>query len=119
MTFIEVNGRPYVSYVDPDCEAARSSIKPRDCIQLAVVLTGKGLEEYQDDEPKAFAYAMSCELRGVRISYNEFRKLFENCSSAPTVNYDNFNHIEVQHYSTLSNKKSDSLNVNNNQNQTQ
>ena len=119
MTFIEVNGRPYVSYVDPDCEAARSGIKPRDCVQLAVVLAGKGLEEYQDDEPKAFAYAMSCELRGVRISYNEFRKLFENCTSAPTVNYENFNHIEAQHYSTLSNKKLDSLNVNNNQQQTQ
>jgi len=83
MTFCEVNERAYVRTVDPDSDAALAGVKPRDCVQLALVLAGGKLEALQEDDRKAISHAIECERGGSRTSYDEMRVLFERCSIVP------------------------------------
>jgi lipid-binding SYLF domain-containing protein len=83
MTFCEVNERAYVRTVDPESEAALAGVRPRDCVQLALVLAGGKLEALQEDDRRAVSHALECESGGSRTSYDEMRVLFERCSLTP------------------------------------
>ena len=77
MTFIEINGRAYVRSVTPGSQAARAGVLPRDSIQFASLYhTDFDDEDVSTDlEESATSYALACEARGIRISYDELRRL--------------------------------------------
>lgn len=79
MTFIEINGRAYVRAVTPGSHAARAGVLPRDSIQFASLYH----TDFDDDddemstdlEESATSYALACESRGMRITYDDLRRL--------------------------------------------
>ena len=101
MSFLNVNDRAYVQKVEMGSLAHRNGIRSQDCLQLAVVLGGKGDEdgeledigketEIDDDEQnnsnadsgnkRAIKLGLDLEKRGKRTSFEELKALFENCT---------------------------------------
>lgn len=78
VTFLEVNGRAYVRNVIPDSAAEAAGVQPRDCVQFAVVLGGE-LVSLKEDESKAASYALDCEKRGFRTTFEEIKGMFSGC----------------------------------------
>ena len=78
MTFIEINGRAYVKSVLPNSQAARAGVLPRDSIQFASLYHTDFDDEdglSSDLDESATSFALACEARGMRISYDELRRL--------------------------------------------
>lgn len=99
MTFLEINGRAYVKSVAPGSAAARAGIMPQDAVQYATLvreewLTKKEIKSYDgglNSEPNdqnhddiladdatdtiATKNILEMEAKGLRISYDELRKL--------------------------------------------
>jgi len=80
MTFVNVNNRAYVGAIAPNSDAAAAGIQPRDSLQVAVVLAGDGLESLQGDEQYAQTYALECEKKGKRTSFEELKSMLQNCT---------------------------------------
>lgn len=78
MTFLEVNGRAYVKTVEPDSEAARTGVLPRDAVQFAAVSKSNEVEGVATD-------ALECESRGMRISYIELRRILQEGTNVQDV----------------------------------
>lgn len=113
LTFLEINDRAYVRKVDPNSAAANAGIQPEDCVQFACVVGGPQFDDqltslqHREEETtsrrgsgskmvdrelnkerqlldgKASQFAMECEKRGMRTSYEELRELFSGCTLAP------------------------------------
>lgn len=111
LTFIEINDRAYVRTVEPNSVAEKAGIQPKDCVQFACVLGGPQFDDLQVDvqdgggggsnsragrehrrenerrlqllEGRATKFALSCEGRGMRVSYGELRDLFAGCTLPP------------------------------------
>jgi len=79
MTFIEVNDRAYVRSVDPKSDAHRAGVKPRDCVQLALVL-GESLNHLKNNNTEAAKYGLECEKDGMRTSCTQLKHIIgESC----------------------------------------
>jgi len=92
MTFLEINGRAYVRTVEPDSDAGKAGILPRDAIQFAAVYkadlwTSDG-SDYENERSNnsssnsnnnnnnhANDYALKCEKKGMRTSYDELKRM--------------------------------------------
>jgi len=79
MTFIELNGRAFVNYVVPGSDADLAGIKSQYCLQLATSPSSE-LDELLDCDDQCIKYALDCERKGMRTSFNELRDMFESCS---------------------------------------
>jgi lipid-binding SYLF domain-containing protein len=88
MTFIEINGRAYVRAVTPGSHAARAGVMPQDSVQFASVYHNDFDDDVDDDDDddedaatatdlveSAASYALACESRGMRITYDDLRSL--------------------------------------------
>jgi lipid-binding SYLF domain-containing protein len=89
MTFLEVNGRAYVHTVQPESEAAKAGVLPRDAVQYAAVVSSsewKGVEKRNNNTNNntntnkewakvASQLALQSETDGQRISYDELRRV--------------------------------------------
>ena len=97
MTFLEINGRAYVHTVTPNSQADLAGVQPRDAVQYAAVYsrdwhnTDQSDEEDDDDDDEdddehdvmmnphvddlAAKHALAQETKGIRISYNELRRV--------------------------------------------
>jgi len=80
MSFIEINGRAYVKSVQPHSQAARAGVLPRDSIQFASLYhtdfdDTEDFDVSSDLDESATSFALACEARGMRISYDELRRL--------------------------------------------
>jgi lipid-binding SYLF domain-containing protein len=71
MTFLEINGRAYVRTVEPNSEAGLAGIMPRDAVQFASVYK----LEWSNNGESAKTYALDCDAKGMRISYDELRHM--------------------------------------------
>jgi hypothetical protein len=74
MTFLEINGRAYVRTVDPNSEAGLAGIMPRDAVQFAAVYK----LEWSNNGDSAKEYALDCDSKGMRISYDELRRMLRD-----------------------------------------
>jgi hypothetical protein len=104
MTFISVNDRAFVKSVEPDSEAARAGIRVQDCLQLVVVLSnnehsssdsntggendGSGGDmdkesSIRKDKRRAKNFAINCEEKGRRTSFQELKDMFEHSAVPP------------------------------------
>jgi lipid-binding SYLF domain-containing protein len=89
MTFIEINGQAHVRAVEAGSEADKAGIMPRDAVQFAAVCD---FDTYQDDlsalmgdssvaessnqqNVQFLRYALHCEAKGMRISYDELKRM--------------------------------------------
>mmetsp|Transcript_10374 Transcript_10374/g.15151 ORF Transcript_10374/g.15151 Transcript_10374/m.15151 type:complete len:199 (+) Transcript_10374:338-934(+) len=98
MTFISVNDRAFVKSVEPDSEASRAGIRVQDCLQLVVVLSnnnndnehsgdgdgGNDSNSIRKDKRRAKNFAISCEEKGRRTSFQELKDMFEHSAVPPT-----------------------------------
>ncbi|KAI2508411.1 Las17-binding protein actin regulator [Fragilaria crotonensis] len=94
MTFIEINGRAHVRTVDPDSEAAKAGVLPRDAVQFAAVYEQVDVMDNDaasvNGESSVSAtsttaakrylqeYAMECEAKGMRISYDDLKRMLRD-----------------------------------------
>jgi lipid-binding SYLF domain-containing protein len=99
MTFIEINGRAYVRTVDPDSDAALAGVMPRDAVQFATVYSKQQLHHVDHDgddgggvlandsesaasidaaSQRQEEYALDCETKGMRIGYDELKRLLKD-----------------------------------------
>ena len=96
MTFIEINGRAYVKSVFPGSAAEAAGVLPQDAVQYATLFRKEWVYRHQrshrhrfDDEDDdiqepisqdaadslATKYALDLESKGLRVSYDELRRL--------------------------------------------
>ncbi|GKY93107.1 hypothetical protein MPSEU_000278900 [Mayamaea pseudoterrestris] len=78
MTFIEINGRAYVKSVAPNSAAAQSGVMPQDCVQYACVFRPEWVSDISQEseaDSSATQHVLALEDKGLRISYDELRKL--------------------------------------------
>ena len=97
MTFIEINGRAHVRTVDPDSEAARAGVLPRDAVQFAAVYDQPQMPNLTESDAASVIgesslsalstttavrnqqeYAMECEAKGMRISYDDLKRMLRD-----------------------------------------
>ena len=97
MTFIEINGRAHVQTVEHDSEAAKAGILPRDAVQFAAVYDLPQMPDDMENDTASFVgdssisaqsttatmrcqqeYAMDCEARGMRISYDDLKRMLRD-----------------------------------------
>jgi len=71
LTFLEVNGRPYVESVEPGSVAAEAGLLERDAIQFATAVSSASAIF----KGRAKEHALECEAQGMRITYEELRLL--------------------------------------------
>jgi len=83
LTFIQIDDRAYVRTVEPNSEAALAGIQSQYCLQLAVIPEQcRHLPETQFDHTLC-KYALQCEQKGMRTSFDKLRTMFENCIVLP------------------------------------
>lgn len=74
MSFTEVNRRAYVRNIHPSSDAFKAGVQAQDCVQFALAL-GDRLAFLREDEKKAKSYALECEKKGMRTSYEQLNTL--------------------------------------------
>ena len=77
MTFIEINDRAFVSSVVPNSDADRAGVRPQDCVQLATTPPSRSVG-FQDCDDECIKFALDCETKGMRSSFDELRQIFEH-----------------------------------------
>lgn len=81
MTFIEINGRAYVKSVAPGSVAEKAGVQPQDAVQYATLFQPEWVmmasEDIVEDSENSIAsqHVLALEQKGVRISYDELRRL--------------------------------------------